>query len=465
MLTKRKPPVRRAAVPALFVLLLASCKSGRNEATPVLPGLISASAIVDVNGDGLNDVIIGSQGGGHSAPLLLLAGRDGTFTMRADAIPTQYMGVNGAAVDIQPGDFNGDDKIDLLVITVDASPATFYATARIQLFLGNGDGTFADASENITNGTYPFCLVPPASAGCPQDDWSGRWPDHVRVADLDRDGHLDFVATSSGNGRGGIIYRNDGTGHLAPASVEVTDGVVTGTFPALAWGSVHLAYDVLVGDLDGDGKVDLFAPSSGQASTHAAFINTSSPGSLSFRVVHTPVSSQHYFANGVLLDIDGDGHLDIVGSFAIASPGATAPVLAFLGDGHGGFVEDDAVLSPQPQVAHARQFLAADLTGSGREGVLIADHGYDVPPYPGARNWLLLNDGSGKLVDRTATSLDLLPGYTHQAAIGDLNGDGRPDIILNNGACNGTTTTCANEPRFWLNDGAGRFTSYSPVIK
>src|ERR1019366_4822546 len=168
----------------------------------------------------------------------------------------------------------------------------------------------------------------------------------------------------------------------------------------------------------------------------------------------------------VLLDINGNAKLDLVGSTNISSSATTTvPVIAATGDGTGNFTLNNALLSPQPGLVHGRQFLAADLNGDGKLDVLIADHGFDSSPYPGARNWLLLNNGAGLLVDNTATSLDLLPGYTHQAAIGDLNGDGSPDIILNNAVCNPPNMTCANEPRFWLNNGSAIFRSYSPTIQ
>lgn len=465
-----------------LAVALPSCGGGKggsntgSAGASALPDLITATAIVDVNGDGKNDVIVGSQGGGYAAPILLINGGNGSsFTRNTTAIPQQYLGVNGSVTEIQTGDFNKDGKADLLVVATDARPTSFYATSQIQLFLGNGNGTFTDATANIASNLFPYAI---AGAGCTS---SGNWPEHLRVADIDGDGFLDFVTTSDGGGCGGIIYRNDGAGKFAPANITLTDGVNGGVYPVLAWnasvgGTVpgqtlgHSAIDVLAGDMNNDGKIDLFAPSMAQAPDHAAFINTSTPGKISFTIVYTQTKAVNPagtdgFKNGVMLDINGDGFLDIVGSWSIAGFNSTVPVYAFPGTGTGGFTENNALLSPQPAVVHARQFLAADLNGDGKADLLIADHGWDAGTYPGARNWLMLNNGAGTLADKTASNLDLLPGYTHQAAIGDLNGDGKLDLILNNAACNGTTMTCANEPRFWLNNGAGAFASYSPAIQ
>lgn len=427
--------------------------SGAQAGAPTLPGLITASAIVDANGDGKNDVVMGFQGGGLKALLLLQNDGDGSsLKARVSAFPEQYKGANGAAVDIQSGDFDGDGKRDLLVVTVDASPGSFYQSAQLQLFLGNGDGTFRDASANITSGTWP------AAIGSPSATITGKWAERVRVADIDGDGALDFVATSDGSGTSGFIYLNDGAGHFAPTPITESDGVSSGTYTSLnALGGTVV--DVLVADINGDGKVDLFAP----GSPHTTFINTSTPGAASFTVLHSTTADS--MRSGVLLDINGDGKLDVVGSLSMSgSISATTPVIALLGDGAGHFTEDNSVLSPQPQVVHAREFIAADVNGDGKQDVLIADHGWDSDPFPGARNWLLINNGSGVLVDSTSSSLDLLAGYTHQAAIGDLTGDGLPEILLNNAYCDGAFLTCANEPRFWNNGGGGAFTAFDPVI-
>ena len=172
--------------------------------------------------------------------------------------------------------------------------------------------------------------------------------------------------------------------------------------------------------------------------------------------------------NGVLLDIDGDGYLDFVGSKAISgSPTLTVPIIALKSDGLGNFTQNNNLLYPTGVgLIHARLFLAADLNADGRDDLLIADHGYETigGTFPGARNWLFINSGN-RLEDKTASALDLLPGYTHQASIGDLDGDGKPDIFLNNADCNGVTMLCANQAKFWRNIGAGSFQSYNPVLK
>jgi hypothetical protein len=445
----------------LFVsTLISACGGGSgssNSGGGGMPTLPIGSAIVDVNGDGKNDFIVsnGQSADGYLSPLVYINNGSGSsFTLKKGAIPTQYHGANSAAVDIKSGDFNKDGKMDLLVITVDGS----YQSSQIQLYLGNGDGSFTDASSNISNGLWPTTL-PCTNTG------ANAWPSYLRIADIDNDGNLDFVVAMGGAGTcGGVIYRNDGTAKFSPANITITDGTNTIIATSLVDANNIRATEVLAGDLNNDGKIDLFAPTTrvwGTGGLHTAYINTSTLGAISFTAVHSTPSP---ILQGVLVDINGDGFLDVVGSLAYSYPNYATlmPVVAFLGDGAGGFTEDNAVFSPQPSVLCARQFLTADFNGDGKNDVLITNTGPDFSPFPGERNWLLMNNGAGMLVDNTATGLDLLSAYTHQASIGDLNGDGSPDIILNNSFQ--SQMSAAKEPRFWLNNGSGVFTSYNPAL-
>ena len=119
--------------------------------TPVpIAEVLTASAIVDVNGDGKNDVFIAQSDIAASDVVLLNDGNGSVFTARS--LPPRYQGISGQTVVFEPGDFNEDGKVDLLVVTVHHS----YTSAQIQLFLGQGNGTFVDASANITAGLWPL---------------------------------------------------------------------------------------------------------------------------------------------------------------------------------------------------------------------------------------------------------------------------------------------------------------------
>lgn len=446
---------------AATVVLTASCGGGGggSSSTSALPNFVSASLIADVNGDGHNDIVLGFQDTSVDSDMALINSGDGkTYTKRN--LPPHYNGVNGATVALAGADVNGDGNMDVLAVTVDVSSTNFYGNSKLELYLGNGDGTFTDASSNIASNTFT------------------GWPEWIRTGDFDKDGHVDFVLTASSSVGtiSGTFYLNDGTGHFAPAtSISLTDSMTSTASSQLTWasdGEVNASgsfssfpADLLVGDLDQDGDPDLFAPSDASGAM-AAFINVSTPGHLAFNIRYTVNSSAPYggtnpdpFKNGALLDINGDGYPDVVGSSAISGSTATVPLHAYLNNGTGVFTQDDSVFTPsQPGVVHARQWLVADLNSDGRDDLLVADHGYDSGTFPGHSNLLLYNNGSSQLSNVTAADLSTASGYTHGASIGDLDGDGYPDIFLNNGYTSGSTMTFDNEPRLWFNNGSGVFT-------
>lgn len=117
---------------------------------------------------------------------------------------------------IAVGDFNHDGKQDLAVASLNTS--TGFAT-DVQVFLGNGDGTFQPAVDYAV----------------------GICPDSVAVADFNHDGNLDLVVTNS---------QSD--------SVSVLLGNGDGTFqPANTFSNPQGPIFVTVGDFNGDGNIDI----------------------------------------------------------------------------------------------------------------------------------------------------------------------------------------------------------------
>jgi hypothetical protein len=135
-------------------------------------------------------------------------------------------------------------------------------------------------------------------------------------------------------------------------------------------------------------------------------------------------------------------------------PATELPLLAFRNDGTGRFAEATAAtLEGDPRTVHARAYAVADFTGDGRADMYVADHGTDTPPFPGHPNLLLVRQPDGRLADEAAARMSTVaPDFTHGLAVGDVTGDGRPDILSIN-SFEGTGVP----PLLYVNDGAGRF--------
>jgi trimeric autotransporter adhesin len=120
------------------IAILLGNGDGTFTAAPGQPKFVASQLVAaDFNGDGKLDLAaIDSRGG---TVVILLGNGDGTFTTPS-TLPTDS---NFAALALTVGDFNGDGKPDLAVAALANNPANT-PDAKISVFPGNGDGTFAD---------------------------------------------------------------------------------------------------------------------------------------------------------------------------------------------------------------------------------------------------------------------------------------------------------------------------------
>src|SRR5207244_3448442 len=119
----------------------------------------------DFNGDGKQDIAVGTQGGKID---VFLGNGNGTF----QAPKVFNLGINNSIGSLVAGDFNHDGKLDLAAASVLLSGQT--QTGQVTVLLGNGNGTFRKA-QTVNVGA----------------DAQG-----LALADLNGDGKPDLVTTT-----------------------------------------------------------------------------------------------------------------------------------------------------------------------------------------------------------------------------------------------------------------------------
>ena len=215
----------------------------------------------------------------------------------------------------------------------------------------------------------------------------------VVVADLDGDRHLDVVLGDNGAGGGGQMryLRGDGTGAFVDESLTRLPFAVSTTAALIA------------GDVDGDGDLDLI---DGNTTLDRLLLND---GRGTFRDATSqlpaiPRSTLHL----LLVDIDGDGDLDLIGS-------TTSGMSVQRNDGQGHFTE-------------VAGLIPATMSGRFRAGDIDRDG--DIDLVGGTRFSVLLNDGTGRFVDATATNLPPQQSRAYlDVVLADFDGDSDLDAI------------------------------------
>ena len=325
-------------------------------ATTVAVGLNPVSVVIgDLNGDGKPDLAVANSGSGTVSVLLntTLYFPSGVF----GAVTSVAVGAAGP-VFVVMGDLNGDGKPDLAVAN--------YFSPTVSILLGTGTGAFS-AATNFGVGENAFS---------------------VAMGDLNGDGKPDLAVANSGSNTVSILL-GTGTGAFGAA-----------TNIAVGWNPRSVA----IGDLNRDGKPDL-AVANYYSHTVSVLLGTGG-GTFSAGPVVSVGSYPHSVAMG---DLDGDGKPDL----ATANTGSYT-VSILLGDGTGAFGTVTTVAVGAGPVAVAM----GDLNGDGKPDLATAN-------YFSTTVSILLGTGGGTFSAAPAVAVGPNP---YSVAIGDLNGDGKPDL-------------------------------------
>ena len=241
----------------------------------------------------------------------------------------------------------------------------------------------------------------------------------VVLADIDKDGDLDLVA---GNyGQTNKLYLYDSVSSSFSAA-----GTVIGSDTDNTW-------ETVLGDVDGDGDLDIVAVNKGQ--TNKLYLND---GTGSFTIgAGTNIGSDLDNTQSITLgDVDGDGDLDLV----TGNENQTNKL--YLNDGSGNFSTIGAAISNDLDDTVLSSL--ADFDGDGDLDLMTANYG--------TSHKLYLNNGSG--VFDTGTAIGSGTDNSYTGFVTDVDNDGDLDLLTGN---NNQTNT------LYFNDGRGGFTAGTAV--
>ena len=379
---------------------------------------VQAVAVGDFNNDGVPDLITLDSNADANGWGIMLGRGDGSF-QPVVAIGTS--GVYGQVGSVVVGDFNNDGNLDFAVTYSTAGP-----DGALTVYLGNGAGGFttsytysllgdvayrdnsnglvtADLRANghldliaidTSNGVDVFLgngdgtFQPPVAVAIPSPNVLAAGA----AADVNHDGKPDLVVASDASGDGIYVLIGNGDGTFQ-----------TPVF--YAQGSNSGAMAVAIGQLkkDDDGDVVM-----GTGNGAYVYMNN---GNGTFKT--PPVLYGPSWINSIVItDINGDGKNDLV-----VSSYSSSAVWTMLGNGKGGFTAGESFATD----GYPNNVVVADFNGDGK---------LDFATSNSAGEWVTVALGNGDGTFRSSQSYGYTWGGTvAQIATADMNNDGNLDIV------------------------------------
>jgi enediyne biosynthesis protein E4 len=405
-------------------------------------------ALFDYNNDGLLDIFFTN---GAEIPSLEKSNPsfynrlfrnngDGTFT---DVTEIAGLAGVGYSMGVAAGDYDNDGFVDLYVAGFN----------RNQLFHNNGDGTFIEVTEKAGVGGRVPGMGKPWSVAAGWIDYNNdglldlfvvNYLDYsISAAHSCRtDNIVDYCSPNEYRGTPNILYRNNGDGTFTDVSQRSHISRYLGKGMGVAFA-----------DYDGDGFTDIFVSNDSVPNflLHNNGDGTFTDVALLAGVAYNETGRTVAGMGTDFRDIDNDGRPDI---FHTAMYGDSFPLYQNLGDGQFEDVTEMSGLAAMTTRFTAWGTGIFDFDNDGNKdifaaGSAILDNSIEVnhKPYP-LPNWLYRNLGNMRFADVSAQAgaSFSVPAAHRGAAFGDLNNDGKVDIVV---------TVLNGEPQLLMNRSQG----------
>ncbi len=281
--------------------------------------------------------------------------------------PLETKGETSASVSL--GDIDGDSDLDLVLARGRHWPLD-------NLILRN------DGTGNFTTEKLPAEADRTYSAA---------------LADLDGDGTLDLAVSNDRPDRK-VVYLNDGRGNYRTG----------GTFGRPEWPTRYIS----VADLNGDGRPDIIVAnrSSNPAKPVPCYVCLNDgKGGFPHEI---PLATQSATII-VAADLDGDGRIDLLVPHRDGGQG-----LIFWNDGTGKFAAAPVPFGPEQSTVRAA--VAADVDGDGLIDLVIGD----------AKTGLFIYRGKGRRTFDEPFPVGEKSGAPYSIGVMDLDHDGAPDLVV-----------------------------------
>ncbi len=440
---------------------------------------------VDINGDGLDDLITGAAfsnptSGTWAGRSYVIFGRTGTSPVDLSAIAAGNVGfvingecegdISGWSID-RAGDINGDGLADLIVGAIGSDLAVGRGAGRSYIVFGK-TGTSAVDLSAVANGSGGF-VINGQCAG----DYSGNV---AAAGDINGDGLADLIvgagdgdpASGIDAGRSYVIFGKSGGGAIDLSAIAKGSGgfVISGQCA----GDISGGWGIDgAGDINGDGLADLIVGAGngdlasgidagrsyvifGKSGTSGVDLSAVANGSGGFVINGQCAGDYSGGSVAAAGDINGDGLGDlIVGAAGAGDPASginAGRSYVIFGKSDGGAVDLSAVANGSGGFVINGQCArdgsggsidgAGDINGDGLADLIVGASGGDpAARYDAGRSYIVLGRTGTSAVDLSAVangsggfvingvSADDWSGRS-VAAAGDVNGDGLADLIV-----------------------------------